>query len=141
MTVVKAMLTVLVITCIGAKTGSGSSQEAITLKRKAEDQVAKQFDAIRASAKLPELARITPTIEQVQLVCSAAISGKEVREPMFGGLTTYVTADPTISDERLRNVAVSLYGQQLKHGTRYSIAVLLDRSSTADHPMYMVGVL
>jgi len=104
---------------------------------------------MRTTAKLPELRRVTASAVEVQLVCTAARTGKEVFDPRFGGLETYVTVDLAAETEPLRTVALGTpwradggprYSLYFKDWPRYSVVVQLDRDSKPDHPIYVVGV-
>jgi hypothetical protein len=120
-------------------------------RRNAEDQVAKQLETMRVSAKLPKLKRSQPSVVDVQLVCTAALTGNKVKDPRFGGLETYVTRDLSAETDSLKTVALGTSrsadggpGHRIysdKDWGRYSISVQLDRSSTPDNPVYTVGVV
>jgi hypothetical protein len=150
------LVTALAIACaaisLAAQTDeSARSRLTTAAQRKAEDQVAAQLERIRTSAKLPKLKRVKPSVVDLQLVCTAARTGKEVHDPRFGGLETYVTHDLSAETESLRLVALGtsqpadgsprypVYSD--KTWSRYSITVQLDRSSKPDNPVYTVGVI
>src|SRR5437016_2405292 len=76
------------------------------LRRTSADQVSKQVDAIRASAKLPPLTRVRPSREELELICTAALTGRKVNDPAFADLRTYVTHDLSAETETLKIVAL-----------------------------------
>lgn len=127
-----------------------NTQWTLASQRAAEDQVAMKLDSMRASAKLPKLKRVNPSVVDLQLVCTSALTGKEVRDPRFGGLNTYVTRDLSAETEALKIVALgksqpasggTRYGVYSDKGwPRYSIVVLLDRTSTPTTRAYRVAL-
>src|SRR5215475_10829315 len=106
-------------------------------KRMAEDAVAQKIDDIRASAKRPPLERVSPSRMDVQLVCTAALTGRKVGDPIFGGLATYLTNDPSEDTEVLKNITLGL--PQKKY-PRYSVVVERNANSAPGNPSYTVGV-
>jgi hypothetical protein len=106
-------------------------------KREAEDAVAKEIDYVRASAKRPALARVSPSIMDVQLVCTAALTGHKEGDPIFGGLETYQTNDPSAETATLKQVTLEL---PKKKWPRYSVVVERSANSTPEGPAYLVGV-
>jgi hypothetical protein len=119
-------------------------------RKQAEDIVARRIIAIRESARLPPLKRIAPTSEELQLVCSAALTQRSVNEPMYGALETYSIGDLTSDPERLKVIALGTSkGEQSgsrhrvysdKDWPRYSVVVYRSARSTAQEPEYVVGV-
>jgi hypothetical protein len=114
-----------------------ASEWSPKIKRAAEDAVAKKIDGIRASAKRPPLERISPSVREVELVCTAAHGGKKVGDPIMGGLDTYVTNDPSAETEALKSATVGLAKKQWP---RYSVIVERNPNSTPETPAYTVGV-
>jgi hypothetical protein len=106
-------------------------------KRAAEDAVAKKLDEIRASANRPPLERVGPSIREVELVCTAAVTGGKEGDPILGGLVTYVTNDLSAETEDLKK---STLGLPAKQWPRYSIIVERNPNSTPENPAYTVGV-
>src|SRR5690348_18510546 len=60
-------------------------------KRAAEDVVANTIDQVRVAAKRPRLERVSPSVREVELVCTAAITGGKDGDTISGDLETYVT--------------------------------------------------
>jgi hypothetical protein len=112
---------------LSAQTAASSGTEwSPKLRRKAADQVAKQVEAIRASAKLPPLKRVKPSLEELELVSTAALTGREVHDPAFADLRTYVTDDLSAETESLKIVALGTAAckspNQCREGeTRYKV--------------------
>jgi len=141
---------------LSAQTAASSGTEwSSKLRHTAADQVAKQVDAIRASAKLPPLKRVNPSLEELELVCTAAITGRKVRDPAFADLSTYVTHDLSAETEPLKIVALGTAACQSPKqcpdgGTRYRVypdnwrrySVIVERnaSSTPNDLVYTVGI-
>jgi len=75
-------------------------------RREAEDTVANKINAVRASANLRPLKRATPALREVELVCTAAVTGRKEGDPIFSGLGTYVTADLSAENEAIKVVAL-----------------------------------
>jgi len=73
----------------------------------------------------------------VQLVCTAALTGRKVGDPIFGGLATYLTNDPSEDTEVLKNITLGL--PQKKY-PRYSVVVERNANSAPGNPSYTVGV-
>jgi hypothetical protein len=124
-------------------------------RRAAEDTVASKIDAIRTSAKLPPLKRVNPSIEELELVCTAALTGRKVGDPIFADLQTYVTNDLSAETEPLKVVSLgteACRGQSCSESKprrpvysrqkwpRYSVVVELSANSKPEHPEYTVGV-
>src|SRR5271156_5328466 len=105
-------------------------------KRAAEDAVAKNLDEIRASAKRPSLERVSPSVMEVELVCTAAFTGAKAGDPIWGGLETYVTNDPSAETEELKRGALV----PEKQSPRYSVIVERNPNSTSEHPAYTIGI-
>ena len=126
-------------------------------KQEAEDAIAKKIDAIRISAKLPPLERASPALREVEMVCTAAVTGRKVGDPIFSGLLTYVTADLAAETEAVKVVALGTEACRggppscsggnprrlfypTKKWPRYSVIIELNPSSTPENPVYTVGV-
>ena len=128
-------------------------------RQEAEDRIAARIDAIRASAKLPALERAAPSLREVELVCTAAVTGKRVGDPVFGGLDMYVTADLSADVEAEKVVALGTeacvegprnpacsggnprrLSYPVKSWPRYSVIVERNPGSTDANPAYTVGV-
>lgn len=126
-------------------------------RQDAEGTIASKIDAIRVSAKLPPLRRASPSLREVELVCTAAVTGRKVGDPIFSGLLTYVTADLAAETEAIKVVALGteacrgkppscsdgnprrLY-YPTKRWPRYSVIIELNPASTREKPVYTVGV-
>jgi hypothetical protein len=140
---------------LSAQTATSSRNEWSSKLRHAADQVAKQVDAIRASAKLPPLKRVKPSLEELELVCTAALTERKVNDPAFADLRTYMTHDLSVDTETLKIVALGTRGcespKQCPDGEtrhqeypdkwqRYSVIVERNPSSTPDDLVYTVGI-
>jgi hypothetical protein len=106
-------------------------------KRTAENAVANKVDEIRASANRPSIERISPSVREVELVCTAALTGGKDGDPIWGGLETYVTSDPSAETEALKRITLDL---PAKKWPRYSVIVERSPNSTPKTPVYTVGV-
>ena len=106
-------------------------------KRAAEDAVANKLDEIRASAKRPTLERVSPSVREVELVCTAAFTGVKAGDPIWGGLETYVTNDVSAETDALKRATL---GIPKKQWPRYSVIVERNPNSTPEKPTYTVGV-
>jgi hypothetical protein len=107
------------------------------LKRAAEDAVANKIDEIRASANRPRLKRVSPSVMDVQLVCTAALTGRKVGDPIFAGLETYVANDPSTETESLKEITLGVPKKELP---RYSVIVERKANTAPENPTYTVGV-
>jgi hypothetical protein len=141
---------------LSAQTAESSGPDwSSKLRQAAADQVAKQVDAIRASAKLPPLRRVEPSLEEIELVCTAALTGREVHDPAFGNLGTYVTRDLSAETEVLRTAALGTAACQSPEQCRerdtrrrvypdkwqrYSVIVERNVGSAPNDLVYTVGV-
>ncbi len=106
-------------------------------KRAAEKAVAKKLDEIRAAANRPPLERVSPSVREVELVCTAALTGGKEGDPIWGGLETYVTNDLSAETDALNK---STLGLPKKQWPRYSVIVERNPKSTPENPAYTVGV-
>jgi hypothetical protein len=118
-------------------TQPNASEWSAKSKRAAEEAVAKKLDEIRASAKRPPLERASPSVREVELVCTAALTGGTVGDPIWGGLETYVTNDILAETEILKRAALGL---PKKQWPRYSVIVERNPNSTLEKPAYTVGI-
>ena len=137
---------------LAAPVAAQSSQPVWTMasKQQAEAQIGKRIDETRRGANLPPLKRIKASESEVELVCTAALTGSEVHDPMLSNLHTYVTDDLNIGNEYLTLVALGTSGTpdsgkrwrvySDKSWPRFSVVVLLDSTSNTDHPVYRVGL-
>jgi hypothetical protein len=114
-----------------------SSEWSSKSKREAEETVAKKLDEIRASNKRPPLERLHPSVMEVELVCTAAVTGTNPGDPIWGGLRTYVTNDVSAETEELKRSTLGIPKSQMP---RYSVIVERNPSSTPENPAYTVGV-
>jgi hypothetical protein len=139
------------VVLIGAQTAVPTYlQWTAKSQREAEDKVAQKVDAIRFSAGLHKLKRVEPSAIELELICTAAATGNEVRDPRWGGLDTYSTTDLAAETETLKTLALGtaldkeggsrreVYSD--KDWPRYSLVVELDRTSRPDRPVFRVGV-
>jgi hypothetical protein len=129
-----AALTFSVYAQVTQPNASGWSPKS---KQAAEDAVAKKLDEIRASANRPPLERVSPLVREVELVCTAALTGEKEGDPIWGGLYTYVTNDLSAETEALKK---STLGLPRKQWPRYSVIVERNPNSTLENPAYTVGV-
>lgn len=106
-------------------------------KRAAENAIANKIDQIRASANRPRLERVGPSAREVELVCTAALTGGRDGDPISGGLETYETSDPSAKTEALKRITLDL---PAKEWPRYSVIVVRNRNSTPESPAYTIGV-
>ena len=121
-----------------------------TSQERAESQIAKLIDETRSAAGLPPLKRTKASESELELVCTAASTGKEVHDPMLSNLHTYVTDDLNTTNEYMMTVALGTSGPANgiarwrvysdKTWPRFSVVVLLDSTTKADHPIYRVGL-
>jgi hypothetical protein len=134
--VVAAVLTISGHAQTTQPSASGWSSKS---KRAAEDTVASKIEMIRASAKRPALKRVNPSTKELQLVCTAALSGRTVGDPVMGGLETYATDDLSAETKPLVEQTLGRAYPD-KKWPKYSVIVELSANSTPDHPEYTVGV-
>jgi hypothetical protein len=115
-----------------------------------EDRVAQIIGQMRSQSGLIQLRRLTPSKEELQLVCTAAVTGKSLHEPMFGALQIYFADDVSEQAEALKVVAL---GSSLdsKTNTRYpvyadkdwgrfSVVVFAVQPSRNNSGTYAIGV-
>lgn len=137
------------VTISGQTSQKSVSHQKPTIDRIAEDRIAQAIDAMRQREGLAKLKRRRPSQEEMQLVCTAAVTGSSVHEPKFGALRVYSTDDLSQQPEGLKVIAFGTsYDSQ--SGTRYrvysdkdwasyTVVVYTSRSSGAA-PAFTVGV-
>jgi len=131
---------VVLTTSAYAQTTQPSAREwSLKSKRAAEDTVASKIEMIRASAKRPALKRVNPSVRELELVCTAALTGRMVGDPVMGGLETYATDDLSAETEPLKELTLG-QAYPAKKWPRYSVIVELSANSKPEHPEYTVGV-
>jgi hypothetical protein len=108
----------------------------------AEKIVVETFVRMRHSAGLPALKVVQPSKAEVQLVCTAAATGKFAE---YGELIIYVTEDPGLESPELKRLATNKFGPTSENGftdkewPRFSVVVFLDSSSDG-RLRYRVGI-
>ncbi len=133
------VLAVLTISAYAQTTQPSASESSAKLKRAAEDVVASKIVLMRATAKRPALKRVNPSVRELELVCTAALTGRKVGDPIFAGLETYVTDDLSAETEPLKELTLGRF-YPAKKWPRYSVIVELSANSKPEHPEYTVGV-
>ena len=108
-------------------------------KRAAEDTVASKIETMRAADKRPALKRVNPSLRELELVCTAALTGRKVGDPIFANLETYVTNDLSAETEPLKEMTLGRF-YPAKKWPRYSVIVELNPASAPEKPKYTVGV-
>ena len=134
-----AFLAVLTISAYAQTTQPSASEWSAKSKRAAQDAVASTIEMMRAAAKRPALKRVNPSMRELELVCTAALTGRKVGDPIFGGLETYVTNDLSAETEPLKELTLGRFYPARKW-PRYSVIVELSANSKPEHPEYTVGV-
>jgi hypothetical protein len=132
-------LVALTISAHAQTTQSSASEWTSKSKRAAEDAVASKIEMMRAAAKRPALKRVNPSMMELELVCTAALTGRKVFDPISAGLETYVTNELSAETEPLKEL---ILGQSYpaKKWPRFSVIVELSANSKPEHPEYTVGV-
>jgi hypothetical protein len=133
------VLAVLTISAYAQTTQPSASEWSAKSKRAAEDVVASKIVMMRATAKRPALKRVNPSVRELELVCTAALTGRKVGDPIFAGLETYVTDDLSAETEPLKELTLGRF-YPAKKWPRYSVIVALSANSKPEHPEYTVGV-
>jgi hypothetical protein len=133
------VLAVLAISAYAQTTQPSASEWSAKSKRAAEDAVASRIEMMRAAAKRPALKRVNPSMEELELVCTAALTGRKVGDPIFADLQTYVTNDLSAETEPLKELTLGKF-YPAKKWPRYSVIVELSANSKPEHPEYTVGV-
>jgi hypothetical protein len=107
-------------------------------EKEKEDQVAKQFESIRAGANIPPLQRIGHRADLEQSVCTSALTDT----PPKLGFAFYVTADPESVTPELRKIALSnrMDSKRKPWYSRYSVAIWGVHDQQAGTVTYRVGV-
>ncbi len=134
--VVAAVLTIL---AYAQTTQPSASEWSAKSKKAAEDAVAGKIGMMRAAAKRPALKRVSPSMRELELVCTAALTGRAVGDPVMGGLETYATDDLSAETETLKELTLGRF-YPAKKWPRYSVIVELSAKSKPEHPEYTVGV-
>ncbi|MFZ0707208.1 MAG: hypothetical protein WAM71_16535 [Candidatus Korobacteraceae bacterium] len=120
-------------------TQHGGTQWSANSRQQAEDKVVHRIDEIRASAKLAPLKRVSPSVEESELVCTAALTGRKVTDPLYASLTTYVTSDPAAETDALKTIALGTEYPDEKW-PRYSVVVERNADDSTGKPLYTVGI-
>lgn len=106
---------------------------------------------MRKAKGLPRLIRVSPTEEEIQLTCTAAITDIKTFEPKFGNFLVFITGDSQVEDESLKEIALGT-AQDLNanDGTRYdlgwkslrrvSAVVYSLPGSDSESPRYVIGL-
>jgi len=133
------VLAVLTISGYAQTTQPSGTVWSSKSNRAAEDAVATKIEMMRASAKHPALKRVNPSVRELELVCTAAFTGRKVGDPLMGGLRTYTTDDLSAETDPLKEMTLErLY--PAKKWPRYSVIVALSANSKPEHPEYTVGI-
>jgi hypothetical protein len=133
------VLAALAISAYAQTTQSGTSEWSAKSKRAAEDAVASRIEMLRAAAKRPALKRSNPSMKELELVCTAALTGRAAGDPVMGGLETYATDDLSAETETLKELTLG-QSYPAKEWPRYSVIVELSANSQPEHPEYTVGI-
>src|ERR1700731_2459176 len=133
------VLAALTISAYAQTTQPSASEWSAKSKTAAEDAVASKIEMMRAAAKRPTLERVNPSMRELELVCTAALTGQKVGDPVFAGLGTYVTDDLSVETEPLKELTLGRF-YPAKKWPRYSVIVELSANSEPEHPVYTVGV-
>jgi len=133
------VLAVLTIPAYAQTTRPSASEWSAKSKRAAEDAVASKIEMMRATAKRPSLKRVKPSTSELELVCTAATTGRKVGDPIFADLETYVTDDLSAETEPLKELTLGRF-YPAKKWPRYSVIVELSANSKPEHLEYTVGV-
>jgi hypothetical protein len=133
------VLAVLTILGYAQTTQPNAGEWPAKTKRAAEDTVASKIEMMRAAAKRPALTRVNPSMRELELVCTAALTGRTVGDPVMGGLETYATDDLSAETEPLKEMMLGRF-YPAKKWPRYSVIVELSANSKPEHPEYTVGV-
>ena len=133
------VLAVLTISAYAQTTQPSASQWSAKSKRAAENAVASKIEMMRAADKRPALERVNPSMRELELVCTAALTGRTAGDPVMGGLETYTTDDLSAETEPLKELTLGRF-YPAKKWPRYSVIVELSAKSKPEHPVYTVGV-
>jgi hypothetical protein len=130
---------VLTISADAQTTQPSATEWSAKSKQAAEDAVASTIEMMRAVAKRPALKRVNPSIRELELVCTAAVTGRQAGDPIMGGLTTYETGDLSVETDALKEMILGKFYPK-KKWPRYSVIVELKANSAPEKPIYTVGV-
>lgn len=134
------VLAVLTISAYAQTTQPSASEWSAKSKRAAEDAVASRIEMMRAAAKRPALKRVNPSMRELELVCTAALTGRTIGDPVMGGLETYATDDLAAETEPLKEMTLGRF-YPAKKWPRYSVIVELSANRKPEHPEYAVGIV
>ena len=129
----------LTISAYGQTTQPSASEWSAKSKTAAEDAVASKIEMMRATAKRPALKRVNPSMRELELVCTAALTGRTAGDPVVGGLETYATDNLSAETETLKELTLGRF-YPAKKWPRYSVIVEVSANSKPEHPLYTVGV-
>jgi len=133
------VLAALTISGYAQTTQPSASGWSAKSKKAAEDALASKIEMMLAAAKRPALTRVNPSMRELELVCTAALTGRTVGDPVMGGLETYATDDLSVETEPLKELTLGR-SYPAKKWPRYSVIVELSANSKPEHPEYTVGV-
>jgi len=134
----------------GQSAGPSRTRTDSESQKKAENEVSERINRIRESAGLPRLKRVPHTLAEVQLVCTSALTGKNVLDPSYGTLKVYMTRDLSVENESLKLIALGtaldaqtnsryrVYAD--KDWDRFSVTVDIERGGEPQVPVYIVGI-
>jgi hypothetical protein len=125
MAAVRLLIVVIVILgislpLIAQRPADATTQWSAVSRRRSEDTVAAKLESMRSAAGLSRLRRVQPSTAELQLVCTEAKTGKDVHDPAYGGLYTYLTGDLSAETEALRVVALGT-SEGDRVGSRYRV--------------------
>lgn len=133
------VLAVLTISGYAQMTQPSATGWSAMAQRAAEDSIASKIEVMRAAAKRPALTRVNPSVRELELVCTAALSGRTAGDPVMSGLETYTTDDLSAETEPLKELALGR-SYPAKKWPRFSVIVELSANSKPEHPEYTIGV-
>ena len=133
------VLAALTTSAYAQTTQPSASEWSAKPKRAAEDAVASRIEMLRAAAKRPALKRVNPSMRELELVCTAALTGRTAGDTVMGGLETYATDDLSAETEPLKELMLGQF-YPAKKWPRYSVIVELSANSQPEHPKYTVGI-
>jgi hypothetical protein len=114
-----------------------------------ETQIIKKVESIRHAAGLLPLKYVPASKVEVQLTCTAALSGKEVYDPRWSGFETYTSDDLSAEAKALKLTALGITtysdndSRQIysdKSWPRYSVVVFEDLNSKPGKIIYRIGI-
>jgi hypothetical protein len=133
------VLAALAISAYSQTTQPSASEWSAKSKRAAEDAIASRIEMLRAAANRPALKRVNSSMRELELVCTAALTGRTAGDPVMGGLETYATDDLSAETEPLKELTLGQF-YPAKKWPRYSVIVELSADSQPVHPKYTVGI-